>query len=555
LNEKENKTNRMNLHFLALVAVVLSGIASATGNTHSVHINLKTKVVTLNSPTDGPSVLNVYYNDTIDQFGWASLKITKAPASPLKSDDDQLWYAAGVAEGRLTAVRIYQMYVNTINPSNTSLPTKLTQWISQHIEWMETQVYFYRSSDSFWAAAGRVLTQLRGIADGYAAARPPAQPELTFFDLFVLNFQEDMNDVAHALQVDLPVMQFPQRCSGLIKPTSTDLFMTHTTWSGYNAMLRIYKDYDFGGVRIGFSSSPGALHSGDDWYILSNGLTVMETTNEVFQPAIYRYTFPQTVSEWIRVIVANNVGRDGVSWTNTYCRYNSGTYNNQYMVVNMNLYIPGTPAAELPDGLLWVTEQMPGMCPVQDVTSVVRTQGYWGSYNIPYFPELYVESGTQTMYEVYGDFFSYTKYARPMIFARDAPKIESLEDVKRFIRYNQFQTDPLSQCPGCNPKGNPTLVIANRADLVPTNGTWGNWSQFVGGPYAAGAIDAKIASKLLLESFQGVIISGPTYDDQVPFQWSTSPVKGLPLSQTSHMGQPDLQKFPWVYTGDLFPKN
>ena len=56
-------------------------------------------------------------------------------------------------------------------------------------------------------------------------------------------------------------------------------------------MLRIYKLYDFDlsmdgtdvskrvpAVRSSFSSYPGSLFSGDDFYVLSSGLVVQETT-------------------------------------------------------------------------------------------------------------------------------------------------------------------------------------------------------------------------------------------------------------------------------------
>jgi hypothetical protein len=537
-----------------VLLVLLLFFVSTYATMESLSYNPESKqwhVLSYGHPT---STLDVYYNDTVNLYGWAGLRVKRSRTSRLTANDNELWYGAGLAEGRVTALRIYQHYINNINPTNTTTyPPKVQAWVSEHIAWMQLQVTL-NGQDLFWAQTGRVLDQLQGVTDGYNSMRPENTLPLQFFDMYYLNFMYDAGDLSRALNEVNNIQPPPQRllrCSGLIKVTSDDLYMTHTTWSSYSTMLRIYKDYDFGKVRIAFAGYPGLLHSGDDWYILSNGLTVQETTNGVLDSAIYKYVIPQSVAEWIRVIVANNVGVDGESWVANYCRYNSGTYNNQYMVVNMNLYVKGMAAKDLPDGLLWVTEQMPGMCPYLDVTSVVRNMTYWQSFNRPYFPEVYVEAGTQAMYEKYGDYFSYTKYARPLIFARDAGSIETLADVQRFIRYNKWQTDPLSECPNCNPKGHPDLAIAARSDLIPVFGNWGNWSKFLSGPGAEGAIDGKIASKsMLVNGFVGSIVSGPTWDDQTPFQWSTtSPT----VAQFNHIGQPDLQKFQWINSDLLFP--
>jgi hypothetical protein len=55
-------------------------------------------------------------------------------------------------------------------------------------------------------------------------------------------------------------------------------------------MLRVYKLYDFSytldgssservpAIRTSFSSSPGVMYSGDDFYVLSSGMVVQETT-------------------------------------------------------------------------------------------------------------------------------------------------------------------------------------------------------------------------------------------------------------------------------------
>ena len=42
---------------------------------------------------------------------------------------------------------------------------------------------------------------------------------------------------------------------------------------------------------------------------------------------------------------------------------------------------------------------------------------------------------------------------------RDAPNVKSLEDMKKFIRYNDYKNDPLSS-------NNPGKAISSRLDLL-----------------------------------------------------------------------------------------
>jgi len=72
------------------------------------------------------------------------------------------------------------------------------------------------------------------------------------------------------------------------------------------------------------------------------------------------------VLEWMRNVVANRLSSTGKEWTDLFKRYNSGTYNNQWMIADYKLFKPGKP---LPDkNLLWVLEQIPGYIHADDQT-------------------------------------------------------------------------------------------------------------------------------------------------------------------------------------------
>ncbi len=53
-----------------------------------------------------------------------------------------------------------------------------------------------------------------------------------------------------------------------------------------------------------------------------------------------------------------------------------GTYNNQYMVIDLKLFTPGQ---QLQAGLLTVVEQIPGLVVYADQTAVLE-RGYWPRY-------------------------------------------------------------------------------------------------------------------------------------------------------------------------------
>lgn len=63
------------------------------------------------------------------------------------------------------------------------------------------------------------------------------------------------------------------------------------------------------------------------------------------------------VFEWLRNMVANRLATSAAEWTTIFSQHNSGTYNNQWMVVDFNLFEPGQP---LQNGTLFVLEQFPG---------------------------------------------------------------------------------------------------------------------------------------------------------------------------------------------------
>jgi hypothetical protein len=129
-----------------------------------------------------------------------------------------------------------------------------------------------------------------------------------------------------------------------------------------------------------FSSYPGSILSIDDFYLMKSNIVAMETTITNMNADLWKYVVPQSNLYWVRNLVANRLSKSGIEWATYFSQYNSGTYNNEWMIVDYNLFTPGAP---LRDNLLIVLDQMPGIIIWTDQTDFLRKNAYWPSYNIP----------------------------------------------------------------------------------------------------------------------------------------------------------------------------
>ncbi|ODM95390.1 putative phospholipase B-like 2 [Orchesella cincta] len=502
----------------------------------------------LSAPNGLDWIAKARYQNLVNKTGWAFVEVESKPSWP----DEMQAYAAGIAEGYLTKDLIYYSYKNTLENYCDDKPKTcqyIDKFVSQNMAWTLKSVKALKNQNSYWYQVNLLIQQIDGLYFGYKKASNGTESDkLTKKDLIYLNIREELDDLSHALD-PTPGLKDPTdregHCSVMIKvmENNRDIFSSHVTWTKYTSMLRVIKRYNLAyrlsssdknpvpATEISFSSYPGVLQSIDDWYITSSGLMVTETTNENYNDDLWKKLSPKTLFSGLRAVVATRLATDGKSWTTIFSRYNSGTYNNQWMVVDYDLFEPTKP---LGDGVLWVLEQLPGITVAKDMTSVLRNQGYWASYNIPYFDEIYQTSGHQKMVDQYGDFFSYNNNARAQIFARDHVNAKDVDSTIELMRYNDFQNEPLSRC-NCTPPYSAENSISSRNDLNPSNGTY---PIKMLGHRPSGATDLKLTNLDLLLLQQFVSIAGPTYDPLPPFRWSTSDFKNLP-----HYGQPDLFAF------------
>lgn len=318
-------------------------------------------------------------------------------------------------------------------------------------------------------------------------------------------------------------------CSALVTYTKDAVRAGHTTWTSYNNMLRVYKriTWTIGGRpvhKVAFSSRPGYLYSKDDFYTLPlQRMVVMETTNAVFNNSLYDKVTSRALLAWQRVPVSNYLAHDGTHWGKLMSRHNSGTYNNQWITITLDR----ASTSGLQDGFLTIAEQIPGDVKVTDVTDVVRKQGYFSSYNIPFDTGIYQMSGYPKHVQQMGPENSYTNCSRARIFRRDAPGARaSMQAFKRVMGSNNYRTDPLSL-------GDPSKAIMARGDLSAVN------------PDLYGAVDLKVTEAVPGgEGYDGIAWarSGPTTDNQPAFSWLNVP----DAEPVLHLGQPAVFDFPFI---------
>uniref|UniRef100_A0AAY4A239 Phospholipase B-like n=1 Tax=Denticeps clupeoides TaxID=299321 RepID=A0AAY4A239_9TELE len=478
------------------------------------------------------------FTDDIEASGWSYLEVTTSG----RYEDRTQAYAAGAVEAVLTSDLLYKHWVNTVigycGPFDYDAVycQRLKTYIMANLQWVTEQIE--RESDSpYWHQVYLTLLQLRGLEDSYNGqlSIPTGVPTFNPFGFLLFQMGGDLEDLEAALNKTSQSRTLGSgSCSALVKllPGNKELFVSHDTWNNYQSMLRIMKKYSFA-----FSSYPGAIFSGDDFYILSSGLVTMETTIGNNNPDLWKFVVPQgTVMEWLRNIVANRLAQSGKEWADLFSKFNSGTYNNQWMVVDFKHFSPGR--SDVTEQLFTVLEQIPGLVVTEDKTKELYEKGYWASYNIPYYEDIFNASGCPALVDRFGSWFTFDLNPRAQIFRRNQSLVTDLESMVQLMRYNNFEKDPLSQCEGCNPCHNGENSISARSDLNPANGTY---------PFGAlkqrphGGTDMKVTSYAMYKEYQLLAASGPTWKQVPVFQWSTSPFDDL-----LHMGHPDRWAFPTV---------
>lgn len=550
------KLTSLSTSLVKLLFVLYFSCKSINGEIQTAVIDEKTGQLSLIEGYRDDYVAWANFTDDIKNSGWSFLEVTTSG----RYNDSVQAYSAGAVEAALTSELIYKHWINTLMnycgpfTFESGYCQRLKSYISTNLQWVTEQIKEQPNSP-YWHQVHLALLQLKGLEDLYndQLSFPIGPFSINPFGFLLFQMGGDVEDLEEALNKSSQTRPLGSgSCSALIKllPGNKDLLVAHDTWNNYQFMLRIMKKYNFayrtsptdgdlipGGVQA-FSSYPGSIFSGDDFYIMSSGLVTLETTIGNSNPDLWKFVQPtKTVMEWLRNIVANRLAVTGKEWADIFSMYNSGTYNNQWMIVDYKHFTPGK--TDIKDQLLTVLEQIPGLVMYADKTQELMEKGFWASYNIPYYEEVFNASGCLELVEKFGPWFSLDQSPRTQIFRRNQTAVTDLDSMVRLMRYNNYKEDPLSRCEGCDPPANGENTISARSDLNPANGTY---------PFGAlkqrshGGTDMKLTSYGMFRNYELLAVSGPTWDQVPVFQWSTSPYKDL-----LHMGHPDSWDFKPVH--------
>ncbi|XP_075560204.1 putative phospholipase B-like 2 isoform X3 [Dermacentor variabilis] len=439
------------------------------------------------------------FRDDIQNSGWAYLEVESSPNVP----DEVQAYAAGALEAYLTRSLMEAQWENMFAhycDNQTEFCAKLYDFLEKNLEYSSRNEKRLRAVDPYWNLVHLQVQQLRGLSDAFEDVPLDRSRETTnvtraiFFSLV-----GDLSELEPALNrtPDSNSLSLVPACSALVKVVgdNEDLYVAHNTWFLYKSMLRIQKKYTFPwhyapdtmgpsdiipGHTITMSSYAGKLVSLDDFYLTSAGLAVTETSIENSNPDLWLLIDAEASPlTWVRAMVASRLATSGREWVDIFAKKNSGTYNNQWIVVDYKLFKPGT---AIVNDTLWILEQMPGIMRQKDVSDILRKKSYWPSYN---------------------------------------------------VAYNDYTHDPFSQC-NCTPPYNPVYAISSRYDLLDPHGKYDVPRMY---PQPVGGIDMKLTTYEQFKQQQFFAISGPTWSQQPVFQWSTSGFND------SHVGHPDRWEF------------
>lgn len=477
------------------------------------------------------------FKDDIRTDGWSYLEVESNPSVP----DWIQAYSAGAVEAYLTHGLMENHWMNLFGyycSSNRPYCARINRFLTENIAYSYKNQELHRRTDPYWHMVDLQMRQLTGLSDVFEngtlnvrhGLKEPTRALILSAVGDLLDFEATFSRRKDNYGLYVPT------CSALIKvaPGSSDIYFGHVTWFVYRSLIKMQKRYRLpwhtpGGYNasgsvvpghtIAMSSYPGCLNSFDDFHLTSAGLAVMETTLNVPNQALLRRRSPHDGPlTWVRNMVASRLASSGREWAEIFSRFNSGTYNNQWMILDYKLFTPGR---SLKLGTLWLLEQLPGKMTANDITDILKDQGFWASYNEAYFREIAVQTRPPGRDRWTNH---YRVDPRALTASWLQKEVVDLKTAINFMRYNMWGGWPLELSNCSLPTRTLYFSMSPRFDISRLT--------------ASGATDMKVTSYALFQSLEFIGIAGPTSQGVKPFTWSRSP-----FPSHEHFGQPDVWDF------------
>ena len=542
-----------NIFIIINPIIIEEDIISINASVYYIKTTGKFKVV--EGILDNMAAAYATYTPSYEIKGWDFLTLSSYDGIDDKYTDEIKNYAMGYLEGVLTYKRIYPSYYNLNNYkyylNNGVMPNSTYEFFQKNLQFMRNMTSKYKDIDPYWHEVNNLYMQMRGLHEGYNSMAPEKEKiDLVHFQTVIS--LGDVDEIGNWKKENRPdyskmsteelieYIELRSHCSAFLKVADdlSDIWFGHNTWTTFNKLIRIYKEYKYSpnsefpikAKTMTMSSYPAAVNSQDDFYITDAYLYIAETTNHVMDLNLFDLLDPNTLMCWMRTMVANRLADDSYSWTQIFSKYNSGTYNNQFQILDLKLI--DTKNKKISPGAFYIVEQLPGSCDVQEVTDNLK-KGYWPSYNTPFIRTVREKSGIIDAIIQNPNLTStqdYDSCARAKIFRREQTKVKDIASYKNLIRFNDYKFDEFSE-------ENPNLSIAARYDLNTKS------------PSCYGATDAKFASinEIKTTGKKKVhIIAGPTTNGLEPFDWSTTECKNTHPIRFKIIGQIDKYNFDWI---------
>ena len=473
------------------------------------------------------------FEDTIDESGW--FKFHVETNSTFNSKDQMR--CAGALDGYLGQHRIFQrfnLYKDIMNlPRDQLFNPVWENWMTKNMEFTREKVKSKHCE--YWTSIGLIISQFDGLVEGYQLAAPEIE-QLRMMDLLFIQSIGDVYDLVTVWSNKTIYNEFYHlECTGLVllAPNYKELFFAQDAWSSFLKMHNVLKEYhinikEHAAKRVVISTRMGALASSDDFWLTDQGLMILETTNNNFNKSLYDNVVPESLLTWVRVLHATWFSTNAQQWTEEFIKQNSGTYNNQYVVVDTKKFIPGKRPTK---DLLWVIEQLPKMYRSKDLTELLATRMWFPSINTPFFEDIFNKAGYPEKIKEkgeLGDYYSYYNSSRFLIFNREAPKVTNFEEFKKLMRYNNWKNDEF----GHKDAGQQILA---RYDLRTPDCKYGKAAAF-------GGLDTKAAKATeILSSLKFEAIASPENINNPSWEFGLPPFENL-----KYDGLPKIWNFNWI---------